>query len=90
MRDEMKAIRDEMRRIWRGLTYHCSELSAFMAEHGEDDYFRTDEGKKMMNYATELTLSHISGLMKIDGESFGIKVDSLINAFDDLLKLKEI
>ena len=84
MRDEMKATREEMRRIWRGLAYHCNELMTFMTEHGSDKWFETDEGKEMMNYAMKLTLSHISGLLKIDGDSFGVKDDGLVNAFDYL------
>lgn len=61
-----RTTREELRDIWRGFTYHCSELSRFMVEHGSDPYFKTDEGLEMAGRVLKMTGEHLIGLIALE------------------------
>lgn len=85
----MDETKKEFTRIWDGLLYHCSELSCFMAKHGDDEFFDSDIGKDMKKHALTLMTTHLFGMMKLKGDDiFNLSNNPKKAAFDfeDILK----
>ena len=66
--------------------YHCGQLSKFMAEHGGDEFFKTDLGMKMSSKALSITMAHMTGMILLD-ELKDVGIDKKnFSEFEDLLK----
>lgn len=78
----------EFKRIMDGMMYHCMDLTKFMEKHVNDPYFETEQGKRMMKYATVICASHAMACMEMmfDGMKDDSKCKSKPEDIEDILK----
>ena len=86
-------VKEELQEIWRGFMHHVSELNKFMLEHGKNEFFETDLGKKMSEKAVTISLAHLSGLVMLmePRDEKEKKEANILSGLEDLLSnaLKE-
>lgn len=72
------------------MNYHMSELSKFMVEKSDDEYFETEEGKNIRMLSAQLTLAHVTGMIKFmkpdDREEIDKRTGGSASDMEDLLK----
>ena len=85
---ENNETKSRVKAMMEGMIYHCKEMSRFMAEHMDDPYFDTPEGKKIRESMTGICMHHALGLMCImlSDESKAKKKDDTDDSFEQLLR----
>lgn len=83
----MNEMKKEVKRLFDGLFYHCMEITKFMESNIRDEYFKTDEGSKLMGYLTKICLNHAMGSMIFLMDDFKPKeLNKNENDFESILK----
>lgn len=59
----MNETRKEIKRMFDGMLYHCMEMTNFMSEHRDDEYFDTEEGRKFKELIAKICLYHSMGCL---------------------------
>lgn len=86
---EKNNTKSELKRIFDGMVYHMKELSEFMTTHLRDDdpYFETKEGTDMKKVCMNLTMTHLTGLLKLGAFSDLVpKENDKPNVMEEMLK----
>lgn len=82
---EFMDTKKELKNIWNGMMYHCSELSRFMVEHGNDEFFKTEMGMKISAKAITITMAHLTGMLLFSENDGEKKPDVNFSELEDLL-----
>lgn len=82
----MNETKKEVKKMFDGMLYHCMEMTNFMSDHKNDEYFETEEGKKIMGFIMKICLYHSLGcMMFMASDLYEEKEKPKIN-FEDILK----
>ena len=82
----MKSTKKELKRMLDGMLFHCMELTEFMSEHNDDEYFNTEEGKKIRGLIAKICLYHSIGMLHFITEDIQEKKEEPKINFEDFLK----
>lgn len=86
---EKNDTKSKLKRIYDGMVYHMRELSEFMTEHIRDDdpYLETKEGLEIKKISLNLTMTHLTGLLKLGAFSNLVpKENDTPNIMEEMLK----
>ena len=83
--------RTKVKRMIEGMLYHCSEMSEFLGSHVADEYFETEEGRKMRRYMVGIMTNHVLALTEfmLDGTKNSGEIEKIPKFdFEQMLKDK--
>lgn len=85
----MNETKKEIKKMFDGMLYHCMEMTNFISDHKNDEYFETEEGKKIMGFIMKICLYHSMGclmFMTSEGRIDKVTRDLKPMNFEDFLK----
>ena len=80
----MNETKKEIKRMFDGMLFHCMDMTEYMRKHNDDPYFKTEEGKKIMNLCMKICLYHSMGCMAFITEDH--EEDEEPKSLEDILK----
>ena len=84
----MNGTKKQIKRMFDGMLYHCMEITDFMSDHRDDEYFDTEEGKKIRGLLMKICLYHSMGMVQFLADEFSEKKEEVLPTMnlEDILK----
>lgn len=59
-----KTTEKKIKEMVEAMTYHCKELAEFMQENEDDDFFKTDRGRKIKSHLALMLGGHAMAMVE--------------------------